>query len=313
VTEGSDRRLVRRSTILEDNVRWEGFEFRPDDIIISTPSKCGTTWVQIITALLVFQSPELPAPLSTLSPWLDNRFRARRNVVADLEKQAHRRFIKTHTARWGIPIVDGVTYICAGRDPRDVALSWDDSVANADIPGIVAAIIAAAEIDGVDPPAMPDPPPDDLDQSKQAKFWRWVLDDTPPTDVHTSLAEMLDHVQSFWDVRDSDNTIVVHYHDLVTDLDSQMRLLADRLGIDVPVQRWPSLVTAASFDAMRSRPLMTIPEADTGAWLDNGAFFKKGRSGAWHEILDNEHDLRRYDDRVGELASPELSAWIHRS
>jgi aryl sulfotransferase len=92
VTEGSDRRLVRRSTILEDNVRWEGFEFRPDDIIISTPSKCGTTWVQMITALLVFQSPELPAPLSTLSPWLDNRFRARRNVVADLEKQAHRRF-----------------------------------------------------------------------------------------------------------------------------------------------------------------------------------------------------------------------------
>jgi hypothetical protein len=108
---------VRRSTFVEDNVRWEGFEFRPDDIIISTPSKCGTTWVQMITALLVFQSPELPAPLSTLSPWLDNRFRARRDVVADLEKQAHRRFIKTHTARWGIPIVDGVTYICAGRDP----------------------------------------------------------------------------------------------------------------------------------------------------------------------------------------------------
>ena len=313
VTEGSDRPLVRRSTFVEDSIRWEGFEFRPDDIIISTPSKCGTTWVQMITALLVFQSPELPAPLSTLSPWLDNRFRARRDVVADLEQQAHRRFIKTHTARWGIPIVDGVTYICAGRDPRDVALSLDDHRANADFPALVAAITAAAEIDGVHLPPMPDPPAEDLDQSEQAKFWRWVLDDTPPTGVHSSLAEMLDHVQSFWNVRDGNNIVLVHYHDLVTDLDSQMRSLADRLGIDVPAQRWPSLVTAASFDAMRSRPLITTPEADTGIWLDNGAFFKKGRSGAWHQILDNEHDLRRYDDRVAALASPELLAWIHRS
>jgi hypothetical protein len=28
---------------LTDNSRWDGFAFRPDDIVISTRSKCGTT------------------------------------------------------------------------------------------------------------------------------------------------------------------------------------------------------------------------------------------------------------------------------
>lgn len=34
--------------------------------------------------------------------------------------------IKTHTALDGLPWDDRVTYVCVGRDPRDVALSWDN-------------------------------------------------------------------------------------------------------------------------------------------------------------------------------------------
>ena len=112
----ADRELVHYANPIFDSARWKGFDLRPDDIVISTPAKCGTTWTQMIVALLVLQSADLPAPLATLSPWLDMRTRARRDVVADLEAQTHRRFIKTHTPLPGLPIVDGVSYICAGRD-----------------------------------------------------------------------------------------------------------------------------------------------------------------------------------------------------
>jgi aryl sulfotransferase len=310
-SDAIDRPRVRRSNFVEDSSRWEAFKFRPDDIVISTPPKCGTSWVQMITALLVFQTPDLPAPLTTLSPWLDVRLNAKREVLAELEKQTHRRFIKTHTARWGIPIADGVTYICTGRDPRDVALSWDDHLANVDPAVGGARMAAAAAIDGVDLPPFPDPPPDDFDQSIRAKFWRWVLDDTSPTTVLSSLLSTLDHVRSFWDVRDADDTVLIHYHDLRIDLEGQMRFLADRLGIDVPAQRWSHLVEAASFEEMRRRPSMTAPEA--GGYLDDAAFFKKARQGEWHEILANEQDLRRYNDRADALAPAELLAWMHRS
>jgi hypothetical protein len=302
---------VRHSNLLQDSSRWDDFQFRPDDIVISTPSKCGTSWVQMITALLIFQTPDLPAPLSTLSPWLDVRMRAKQQVFADLDQQTHRRFIKTHTPRWGLPIADGVTYICIGREPRDVALSWDDHMANVDRSVAITRIMAAAALDGVDPPPMPQPPPEDPDQSPRASFWRWVLDDTPPTTAGSSLLLTLDHVQSFWEVRDTDSTILLHYDDLKGDLEGQMRALADRLGLNVPEPRWPNLVAAASWPEVRGRASMAIPEA--GLFRDDAAFFGQARRGQWREILDNEEDLRRYNERAAVLASPELLAWIHRS
>ena len=42
---------------LTDSSRWREFQLRPDDIVISVPSKCGTTWMQMICALLIFQTP----------------------------------------------------------------------------------------------------------------------------------------------------------------------------------------------------------------------------------------------------------------
>jgi hypothetical protein len=35
---------VYRNAVM-DNARWTGFEPRPDDIFVCTPSKCGTTWM----------------------------------------------------------------------------------------------------------------------------------------------------------------------------------------------------------------------------------------------------------------------------
>src|SRR5579871_587592 len=80
---GSAARMtaVRRyEASMYDSSRWDGFELRPGDIIISTPPKCGTTWTQMICALLVLQEPELPLPLVTLSPWIDVVTRARTRV-----------------------------------------------------------------------------------------------------------------------------------------------------------------------------------------------------------------------------------------
>ena len=63
--------MRRYEASMYDSNRWDGFELRPGDIIISTPPKCGTTWTQMICALLILQEPELPLLLDTLSPWID--------------------------------------------------------------------------------------------------------------------------------------------------------------------------------------------------------------------------------------------------
>ena len=53
--------MRRYEATMYDSNRWDGFELRLGDIIISTPPKCGTTWTQMICALLILQEPELEA------------------------------------------------------------------------------------------------------------------------------------------------------------------------------------------------------------------------------------------------------------
>jgi hypothetical protein len=59
--------LVRYRNVVFDSARWDGFPFRPDDIVISTPPKCGTTWMQSLCAMLVLDTVELDRPLSQIS------------------------------------------------------------------------------------------------------------------------------------------------------------------------------------------------------------------------------------------------------
>jgi Sulfotransferase domain len=88
---------VRYRSADEDSGRWLAFAFRPGDIVISTRSKSGTTWMQMICALLIFQTADLPTPLAQLSPWLDWLITTQQQVYDQLAAQRHRRFIKTHT------------------------------------------------------------------------------------------------------------------------------------------------------------------------------------------------------------------------
>src|SRR6202034_2686430 len=85
--------------------------------------KTGTTWMQMICALLIFQTPELPDSLWHLSPWLDNLGVPVDFQYGQLAEQQHRRFIKTHTPLDGIPLHPRVTYIVTARHPLDTAVS----------------------------------------------------------------------------------------------------------------------------------------------------------------------------------------------
>ncbi len=302
------RPLVRYKHLFYDSSRWEGFEFRDGDIVISTPPKCGTTWTQRICALLVLQTPRLDKPLTSYSPWLDMLTLPREAVVAELAAQRHRRFIKTHTPLDGLPYDERVTYLCVGRDPRDVAISWDNHVANADFAAVISAREAAVGIADVAEELEQGPPP--IPESEHERFWNFVDDPTPVTDNASSLAAVLYHLTSFWQQRDLPNVVMLHYSDLKADLEGNMRRLAARLGIEIPERLWPDLVRAATFDQMKKDADKTAPGVTENIWQDNRQFFRSGGSGQWRRVI-GEDELARYEARVRELADPELLQWAH--
>jgi hypothetical protein len=141
------------------------------------------------------------------------------------------------------------------------------------------------------------------------RFWEWVDDDTPITDA-MNLHATIHHLQTFWDVRDEPNVVMLHYNDLQADLGGEMRRLAGRLQIDVDEVLWPQLIDAARFENMRANADSIAPDTSNGIWNSNRQFFNRGCSGQWREILGAD-DLARYERRVVELGSPELIRWIH--
>jgi hypothetical protein len=91
-------------TMSMDNGRWDAFAPRDGDIVIATHPKCGSTWMQRIIDLLVFQSPE-PRPLKETSPLLESTVGPHGDAVLGmLEAQTHRRFIKTELPFDGLPV-----------------------------------------------------------------------------------------------------------------------------------------------------------------------------------------------------------------
>src|ERR687894_519916 len=94
---------VRYRSVVFDSARWDCLASREGDIVISTPPKCGTTWMQRLCALLVFDTEELDRPMAEISPWLDMLTSDIGSIVALLEAQTHRRFIKNPTPPGGLP------------------------------------------------------------------------------------------------------------------------------------------------------------------------------------------------------------------
>jgi aryl sulfotransferase len=280
----------------EDSARWWDFPSRAGDIVVSTRSKSGTTWVQMICLLLVFADPELPDRPGRLSPWLDWLVEPKEEVFARLAAQTHRRVIKTHTPLDGLPLDDRATYIVVGRHPLDMAVSLYHHSDNIDR-GRVAELTGEPERDRPPRPPLREWLLHYVDWEGDARAW---LDTLPGTMLHLSDA---------WGRRHHANVVLVHYDDLVADLDGSMRRLAGLLGIPVHEERWAALVRAATFESMRADA--AAPDADLGVLKDPAAFFRRGRSGEGRALLQ-AGEMAHYRDRVAAMAPDELLAWLER-
>jgi aryl sulfotransferase len=291
---------------MADSDRWRRFAFRDGDIVISTPSKCGTTWMQSIVGMLVLGRSDLGEPISRLSPWLDMLIVTDEEVFGRIERQRHRRFIKTHTPLDGIPRHPSATYICLIRHPLDVALSDRDHGANMRVDHAKALRVAASgepDPDLVLPEEGPAAPGDSL---------RWFIDnDNQPTGSGPyGLADYCQQVMTYWDARGATNVHLFHYADLWRDLDAEMRRVADVLGIGIDERAWPALLEAATIDSMRSRAAIAAPNADAGIWRSPERFFKMGGTRGWASHLTPD-DLDHFHDRLRAL-SGDAAEWVLR-
>ncbi len=277
----------RYTSVEEDSDRWTRLPFRAGDIVVSTRSKSGTTWMQQICLSLVHGSPDLPAPLAELSPWVDWLIEPEESLFARLAEQPGRRVLKTHTPLDGVVLDPRASYVVVVRDPLDLAVSLYHQGDNLDRGRF-------AELSGR--PVWTPPPRPEL------PVWlvEWAREETDPVRSMDSLQGVVRHAADAWARRDAGNVHLVRYEDLSVDLEAQMRRLAVRLAIEVPAGRWPALVEGAGIAAMRAEADRRVPDG-RGVLRDPQAFFRRGRPGAGRELLPPS-ELPAYERRVRELA-----------
>jgi aryl sulfotransferase len=281
-----------RNQLIDSRV-WNEFRFRPDDVVIATYAKAGTTWTQQIVAQLIFGGRD-GIGVAELSPWLDLRVPPKEVKLRALEAQQHRRFIKTHLPVDALVFSPEAKYLYVGRDGRDVVWSLYNHHANAsddwyrlynDRPGRVG------------PPI--DPPP----ASVRQYFLEWLEGDGHP------FWSFWDNVSSWWAIRRLPNVLFLHFADLKRDLPGQMRRIAAFLEIGLDAEAFAAAVRHCGFDYMKTHAELSAPYG--GRLFHGGAkiFIHKGTNGRWRDVLSPE-DCRRYETTAEERLGRPCARWL---
>jgi hypothetical protein len=250
-----------------DTNRWDLVPSRAGDIIVAVPSKMGTTWTQMLCALLV-HGPALPRPLPELSPWLDGGASNSNEIAVDVfNAQPWRRVIKTHTPLHALKFREDAFYVTCGRDLRDAFLSGIDHTDNSALPS-------------------GRPAPRDRDRAFAFVLQMESEGGAPGVLDHGSSA-LLDHTASFWRSRALPNILFLHYNDMSDDLEGEIARLAAFLGVSRSPEDIQDLCERARFDAMRAGADDLAPGSN-GRWKSNADFFRKGRRGEWRDVYSPE-------------------------
>ncbi|MEM7780426.1 MAG: sulfotransferase domain-containing protein [Pseudomonadota bacterium] len=300
MAELPERTRVYQNHHLDSN-RWNWFTPREDDIIIATSYKAVTTFTQTIVGNLLFPDGNLPGPASFISPWLDFRPFPLELVFEQLEAQEHRRYIKTHTPLDGLPYYPDCKYLCVTRDPRDVFMSllnhWDSHTEEFypsmnNVPGLVG-----------DPFPVFDGDVKRIWQDWITRSWfDWEIGGYP-------YWSHLSYALTFWNYRHLPNIKMLHFNDLLADLDGQMRDIATFLEIEVPEEHWPDVVRRCTFAEVKKDPGKVVGENIAFAFKGGAdTFIHKGTNGRWAGVLDEE-DLALYDEAMGKLPT-DYSKWL---
>jgi aryl sulfotransferase len=270
---------------------WDYFALRPDDVIVNTPPKCGTTWMLNIAMMLIHGRVVPDAGNREETPWIDAAFRDREAVAAAQSALRRRRCLKSHTPMDGIAYGQEPTYIVVYRHPVDAFFSFRSHFKNMKRNSFFKEMFP---------------------KNERAGFQRYL--NNPLTDSGTddfTVASFAHHYQRAKERQANGNVHFFHYADLSRDLGQQIARLAKILNIAISTEVLNDLTEANTFASMRK----VIEDSDTrfaesSPFHDQAGFFASGTSNKWEGRLTSA-DLDRCAEKITSLVSAEDVAWIN--
>lgn len=285
-----------------DSTRWDAVPYRGHDIVITTPYKCGTTWMQQITCALL-HGPDVTYTRE-MSPWVDARFWGPIAPYADAAAaQAGTRFFKSHLALDGTRFDERVRYVVVGRDLRDVFMSLLNHYGS----------YSAVALESLNDAANPGAPIPAFDGDVLGLWSRWITEGWFPWESDGwPFWSASHHLATWWTARDEPNVLLVHYGDLSARPSVEIQRIVEFLKLDKTADEIDAVVRATAFDTMKQQFLEKEAAAGgaAGSFFEGGVntFFFQGTNGRWRDVL-GETELAQYEQKMATL-DPSFRAWL---
>lgn len=251
-----------------DSTRWNEFCFREKDIVIATFGKTGTTWVQQIVGQLIFQGSE-DVSVGAISPWIEYRGNPWSDVQAELQRQKHRRFVKTHLPHDALPYFDKAYYIYVARNAKDQIWSAHNHLVNLNATSLVHRSKQDHELaqGGMD---------------VRAYYHELLNRDGRDAWPYWS------HVLSWWNARHLPNVLLVHFARLKADIRTEIMRIAKFLEIDAPEDLIRKVIEHTHFDYMKRNADKIV--GGSASPLRGGAstLINLGTNGRWAAVLSDD-------------------------
>ncbi len=275
---GRERAIVK--DYLRDSTIWDCINPRPDDIVIASCYKSGTTLTQQIVNLMVNGHDDFEH-LHDLSPWVEHTGDAIDEKIEQIEQLRHRRFFKTHLPFEALPYHPTWKYICLVRDGRDVGMSLFNHVH---------ALTPEAQL--TSPVNFHKP------SSNFSEFWdEWIETGKPYWDF-------FEFVNSWWQVRHFPNVLLVHYADLIHHKSAEIEKFAYFINRRLDSEQKEMILYKSSLEYMKKES-NKFEHRD----FQKHRFIYKGTNGRWQNVLSDKQ-LKRYEDRLANRLDAGCTKWV---
>ncbi|EPY82520.1 sulfotransferase 1A1 [Camelus ferus] len=237
----------------------QNFQARPDDLLISTYPKSGTTWVSQILDL-IYQGGDLKkcqrAPIFIRVPFLEFKVPGVPTGLEVLNDTPAPRLLKTHLPLALLPqtlLDQKVKMVYVARNAKDVAVSYYHFYRMAKV--------------------HPDP-----------GTWEDFLEKFMAGEV--SYGSWYQHVQEWWELSHTHPVLYLFYEDIQENPKREIQKILEFLGRSLPDETVDHIIQHTSFKEMKKNTMANYTTIPTEVMDHNiSAFMRKGIAGDWKTMF----------------------------
>lgn len=241
------------------------FQARATDVLITTPPKAGTTWLQQILHQLRCGGDDTFSSIDDVVPWLEIT-RAGKNwqqVLQHFETLAEPRIFKTHCTAEQTPGIGTASIILSSRDPRDCCVSFYFHIMNMTDE-------ARARVN------LPAPASFEQHVEQWLEFAAWYR-----------------NVKSWWPYFDHEKVLWLRYQDMKADLPATLDRIADFLQWSITAQQKQRVLEYSSFAWMKANDEKFSNQGGADkAIFKPGKFVRQGTVGGYRELMTPQQEAR---------------------